>query len=232
MKRHRHAPPAPNATVGLSLLTTCVGIPLLAALLMTQAGCLGLYANLIHAVGGDKVPAEFEGLEDCRLAVVTVTDSSQYSDDISARILNRRIGDIFTDELDDVELVREDQIEQWRDTNGWDATDFVSVGRGVKADKVLGIELTNMRLRDGATLYRGRADVLIKVIDVKDGAVLFRREIDEFTYPVSAGQYTSETTEPRFRKLYLGMVAKQIARRFHPYDFSEYIAIDGAIASQ
>ena len=209
-------------------------LPLLlaaAAILFTQSGCLGLYSNLMHAVGADKVPAEYEGLEDSRLAIVTVTDSSQYSNDTSARILSRRVGEILTGEVDGIQLVREDLIEQWRDSHGWDSIDFVAIGKGVKAEKLLSIELTNLRLRDGATLYRGRADVTVSVIDVATGKILYRRELEEFTFPTSAGQYTSETTEPRFRKLYLNMLATQISRSFHPWDFNETIAIDGSIAS-
>ncbi|MFG0288409.1 MAG: hypothetical protein ACF8CQ_09545, partial [Rhodopirellula sp. JB044] len=96
----------------------------------------------------------------------------------------------------------------------------------------LAIELTDMRLRDGATLYRGRAGVLLTVYDIAEKKVVFRKEIDEFTYPVNAGQYTSETTEPKFRKLFLGMLAQRIARVFHPYDFADTVALDGALASE
>ena len=106
--------------------------PLCIALFATGAvisfsGCIsvmGMYANLMHAAGADKIPAEFEGLEDCSLAIITVTDSSHYSDDASARILSRNVGDILMRELDELRLVREDKIEEWRDMNGWDSTDF------------------------------------------------------------------------------------------------------------
>ena len=201
-------------------------------MLTTQPGCLGLVANLVHAVGGDKIPAEYEGLEGSKVAVVTITDSSQYSDDASARILSRKLGEIITREIKEVRLVREDQIEQWRDTNGWDAIDFLSIGRGVEAEKVIGIELGGLRLRDGATLYRGRANVMVTVMDVKTGDIVYQRDLEEFTYPVNAGQYTSETNDSRFRKLYLTMLAQKIARIFYPYDLSETFALDGAIASQ
>lgn len=213
------------ASLLLSTLVACL-------LLVTQAGCINLVANLVHAVGADRIPAEYKGLKDTKLAVVTVTDSSQYSDDISARILSRRVGNILTEKVDKVRLVREDEIEQWRDTNGWDAIDFLSIGQGVEAEKVLGIELNQLQLREGATLYRGRADVRISVLDVKTGEVLYTRDMEDYTFPNVAGQYTSETTESRFRKLYLSMLAKQICRSFHPYDFSETVALDGAIASQ
>ncbi len=215
----------------LVLIPALLATTLLALVVLTQSGCM-LYANMVHAVGGDKRPAKYDGLEDTKLAIVTVTDSSRYSDDVSARWLSRKVGDILTEELKDVRLVREDQIQQWRDTNGWDSIDYVAIGKGVEAEKVLGIELTNMKLREGATHYRGHCDVTFFVIDVASGDVLYRDELEDFTYPMSAGQYTGETTEARFRKLYLGMLAKRLAQRFHPYDPSEMFALDGVIASQ
>ncbi len=208
---------------------------LLSLVLATQVGCLGLLSNFMHAVGADKVPADYKDakkLAKGRLAIVTLADNSEYSDNISARLLSRNVREILTRELSGVSLVREDEIADWRDSNGWDKVDFAAIGKGVKADKVIGIELRNLRLRDGATLYRGRSDATVVVIDVPTGEVLYRRDLDEYTYPTTAGQYTSETTESRFRKLYLGMLATQIGRSFHAYDFSDTVAIDGAIASQ
>lgn len=209
-----------------------LGVFLSAMLLVaTTSGCT-LLANVMYVMGADQIPPEYEGLDESKVAIVTASDSSNYSDDAAARQLSRMIGDILLKQVDDLSLVREDQIEQWRDTNGWDSTDFISIGRGVKADKVLAIELTNLRLREGATLYRGRADATVSVIDVASGDVQYRKSIEEFTYPISAGQSTSETTEKRFRRLYLGMLSKQVARSFHSWDMTEDFANDGIIASQ
>ena len=199
-------------------------------LLVAQAGCLGLVSNLIHATGADKTPAAYEGLEDSRVAVVTMTENSQFSDDVAARILGRNVTQWLSKEVDDIELIREDKVANWRDTHGWDQVEFAEIGRGVDAQKVLAIEVTNLKLRDGATLYRGHADVHISVIDAKSGDELFTRDIDDFTYPVTAGVYTNETTEAGFRKLYLGILAKRIARQFYPYDAHEDFALDSMIA--
>ena len=212
----------------------CIALFAIAAV-VSLSGCIsvmGMYANLMHAAGVDRIPPEYEGLEECSLAIITVTDSSHYSDDASARILSRQVGDILRRELDELRLVREDKIEEWRDMNGWDSTDFVAIGKGIKAEKVIGIELTNLKLREGATLYRGRSDATVTVVDVATSEVLYRRSLDEYTYPINAGQYTNDTTESRFRKLYLGMLAKQIARSFHRWDFNEDFANDSIIASQ
>jgi hypothetical protein len=207
-------------------------LSMIAAGLTTQSGCIGFAANIMNVVRGHTVKAEFPGLEGKRVAVVTITDSSQYSDDASARILSRRVSDILASEVKDIKLVREDEVQQWRDRNGWDAIEFIDIGRGVKADKVLGIEMTGLRLRDGATLYRGRAAVTATVYDIQSGSVEFRRHLEEFTYPVTAGMYTSETTEPKFRNLFLGVLAAKIARYFHGYDFSDTVALDAAIVNQ
>ncbi|WP_236624907.1 hypothetical protein [Rhodopirellula sp. SWK7] len=210
--------------VGLGLLVACG--------MLTQTGCLGVVSNLMHAVGADQIPAECDALKNAKVAVVTMTDQSQYTDDIAARLLTRRVRDILSMEVKGMTLVHEDAVQQWRDTHGWDNVDYLEIGKSIKADKVLAIELTDMRLRDGATLYRGRAGVQLVVYDIEEEKVVFRKEIDEFMYPVNAGQYTSETTEPKFRKLFLGMLARRISRVFHSYDFADTIALDGAIASE
>ncbi len=207
-------------------------LSLLTLVLTTQTGCLGIVANLMNVVRGHTVKPEYNGLEGKRVAIVTLTDSSQYSDDASARILGRRVMDILKHEVKKIELVREDEVQQWRDRNGWDAIEFLDIGRGVKADKVVGIEMTNLRLKDGATLYRGRAEVTVSVYDMDSGSLEFRRHLDDFTYPVTAGMYTSETTETKFRGLFLGVLASKISRYFHGYDFSDTVALDAAIITQ
>ncbi len=225
------SPNTPFAIKNPGKSTASLGLMIVLVLLVsTQTGCLGLVSNLMHAAGADKVPAAYEGLEKSRVAIVTVTENGQFTDDISARILTRNVAQWLGTNVNKIELVREDKISNWRDTHGWDQIDFVEIGRGVDAEKVLGIEVSNLKLQDGATLYRGRADVITTVVDVESGEEVYHSELDEFTYPVSAGQYTSETTESRFRKLYLGILAKRIARQFYPFDAHEDFALDSIVA--
>ncbi len=203
------------------------------ALLLPLAGCLGLAANLMHMAGTDMTPAEYEGLEDTRVAIITVTDSSHYSDDVSAEMLSKRLGAILLLKVDDIRLVRYSEIEEWRDRAGWESTDYSDLGKAVKAEKVIAIELTNLKLRDGPTLFRGSSDVSLTVYDVESELdQVYSRTIDEYRFPRSAGQHVSETSEGRFRKLYLGMLAKEIGRSFHRYDFADTFALDSTIASQ
>ncbi len=209
-----------------------IALTFLASVMLTQIGCLGVAANLMHAVGADMVPAEFDGLKDCNVAIVTATESTNYKDDVSAQMLSKSVGAILTQKVKDVRLIRHSKVEEWRDQVGWDNVDYVALGKAVEADKVISIELNNLKLREGATLYRGNSDVVISVLDVATGTVVYTREIEEYTFPRSAGQHVSETDENRFRKVYLGMLAKEIGRSFHPYDLADTFALDAAIASQ
>ncbi len=229
MKKQR-----PSATAAPWRLASshAVAALLLAAVIVSQPGCLGLAANLMHMVGADMVPPGCEELEDSRVAVVTTTESSHYKDDISAQLLSKAVGAILTQKVDDLKLVRHSEVEQYRDQVGWENVDYIEMGKKISADKVVSLELGGLKLREGATLFRGSATVTIKVFDVESGSVIYVREIDDYTYPRSAGQHVSETDEGRFRKLYLGMLAQEIGRTFHAYDLSDTFAIDGAIASQ
>ncbi len=231
----RNAGPAPRIVKTASAPVLAAGLILSIGLVATQAGCLGLAANFMHAVGADQVPPEYKNYKEFkgnRLAVVTLTEASQYSNDAASRFLSRRIGQILINELDDIRLVREDEIEQWRDENGYDNMDFAAIGSDLKADKVIAIQVSNVTLRDGQSLYRGKADVNLQIIDAADGSILFVHDLDEFTFPENAGQHVSETTESKFEKLYLGVLAERIARLMHPYDFADTVAMDGMIAGQ
>jgi hypothetical protein len=186
----------------------------------------------MHAAGMNMVPAEYEGLNDSTVAIVTMTDSSQYTNDSAARDLSRRVGAVLTTEGKDVTLVREDLVQQYRDTHGYETDNFAEIGKEVGADKVLVIEMTDLSLRDGATLFQGSADIHLQVVDVETGNAVYQEDIDQYTFPKSTGQHTSETTEKRFRKLYLTMLSAEIGRRFRPFDPTETVAQDVLIASQ
>jgi hypothetical protein len=198
----------------------------------TQIGCIPFVANVIHAVKGDDLPAEYPGLKDKKVALITITDTSQYSDDVSARMLTRYVSEILQTEVKNLKMIREDEVDKWRDTQGYNDIDYVSLGRGVKADKVIAIEMTNLRLRDGQTMYRGHADVTVIVHNVADGSLEFRRTLDDYTYPATAAIPVTESSEDRFRRIFLNMMARRIARYFHPYDFRDTVATDAEIVFQ
>ena len=47
-------------------------------MLVTTVGCMGGLAQLLYVIKGHKIPAEFNGLEGKRVAVVCISDASAY----------------------------------------------------------------------------------------------------------------------------------------------------------
>ena len=105
--------------------------------------------------------------------------------------------------------------------------DYREIGRGVNADMVLGIDVGDLRLHEGQTLYQGRVTLTITVYDMQDdGKVAFRRTMPDFTFPQNGPRHATEMTEARFRSLFIEVLAKQVAKYFCPYMFEDDFAKD------
>ncbi len=51
-------------------------------------------------------------------------------------------------------------------------------------DQIVSITLTNVSLKDGKTLYKGRADISVAVFDVaQGGSVVYRKNFVEYEFP-------------------------------------------------
>jgi hypothetical protein len=131
--------------------------------------------------------------------------------------------------LDDIEVVRQDEISDWMDTNEWDESDFVEVGRGVKADVVLAIDVDSFSVHDSKTLLKGRSRLTTTVYDVKqDGKELFRTTDREHTFPTSHEISTLSADWRTFQRTYIQVLAEHIAKNFYDYNMAEDFAKDGA----
>lgn len=211
-------------------LTLIVAGTIAAIAVSTQTGCMSLFANLAHAVGADKIPAEYEGLREQSVAVVTMTDASPYSEDRSARSLTEMVTEILDREVKEIEIVRAEKVDDWRDRNGWDETDFRAIGEGVEASRVVAIEITGLRMHEGPNLYRGHADVSVEVLNVESGETEYRKMLEDFTFPRNAAQDSGSISESKFRRIYLSVLSRQIARLFHPFDMNDDFALDSTLA--
>ncbi|MHB9078018.1 MAG: hypothetical protein ACYC3X_11045 [Pirellulaceae bacterium] len=195
--------------------------------LVCSSGCAVLY-QLAYG-DGPKIAAKYEGLEGKRVAVVCVMSSSAYGDGEVAAALADSVGRILRKKLDDVDIVRQDEISDWMDTNEWDESDFVEVGRGVKSDVVLAIDVDSFSVHESTTLLKGRSRLTTTVYDVKDnGKELFRTTDGEHTFPVSHEISTLSTNWRTFQRTYIQVLAEHIAKNFYDYNMAEDFAPDGA----
>lgn len=200
--------------------------------LVSSTGCIGMTSQLLYLIKGQKVPAEFEGLAGKRVAVVCVASSASYDPGSAPSILSQLVEGMLRQNVDDVKMVRHDEVVDWIDNHDWDEVDYRDVGRGVNADAVVSIELENYRLHEDATMFKGRANVTVKVHDMqKKGEVLFRRSFTS-AFPVNGGQHVSETDEQQFQRKFLFFLAQDISRLFYAYEFKEDFARDAAMIHQ
>jgi len=208
-----------SAFIGLLLLST-VG----------STGCVSLMANIMHIIHGRDVPAPFDKLEGKRVAVVVNSESGM--NDMPVVILGRNIREIMSAKVKDIELVPQSQVERWANEQDWENVDYEAIGKGVKADYVVAVELIGLQLKDGDTLYRGRCDCYTTVYEVGKGNKPAYRapSMQNFSFPSQAGQPVTGTDENSFRRQFLSVVAKRVARNFHPYNPDEDIAADAEAA--
>lgn len=204
---------------------TSLTLALLAAIFLST-GCVRIAANLIHAIKGNDVPAEFNGLEGKKVAVVCSTDDG-INANANGILLARYIQALLQQKVEKISLVSQEEIDQWIVGQGGSESNFADIGRGVKADYVIAIDMVNFSLREGATMYRGKCDLSVAVHDMaKEGKVTFRKNVGQYTFPTMAGASALETDETKFRKIYLSRVAERAARHFFPYEAGADVAVD------
>lgn len=202
-------------------------LALMLALFVPLVGCVGLIANLMHVAGADLVPAAFPGLAERRVAVVCVSNSDFFGPTSTSSQLARRINRLLNEKVSKIDLVEQQQIEEWIDQNNWDSVDFRAIGKGVDAELVVAVNVESLSLHEGKTLYKGRADVEVVVYDMTQGGKeVFSQSPRQVEYPGSSGVPTQEISERQFRQRYLDFVAGRVARHFHRFDLADDYALD------
>ncbi|QDV24118.1 hypothetical protein [Aureliella helgolandensis] len=195
------------------------------------SGCISLAANLIGAVQGTDRPAEYTGLKGKRVAVIVATDSGIGADTASA-MLASYIQANLKNNVKDIDLVRQSEVERWVSSRGQTDGSYLDIGKGVKAEQVVAVEVTNLGLRNGATLYKGHADLVVSVLDITDeGEIMYRKHLPEFTFPKMGGPSVTDTTESKFRGLFLTVVAEKVSGLFYPVDPTAEVALDATANS-
>lgn len=199
----------------------------MALLLATNTGCLArLAANLLYAIRGNDLPAEFDGLKDKRFAIICNTSGTIASEAVNSMLTSNIVSSLSRN-LPKANIVRQDEIDRVVEKEDWTDSDQQRIGESVKADYLVNVYVDNLKIRDGATLFRGQCDIKVVVHDVKNGGrIAFEKEIIEHSFPKNGGTPITDTTEARFRSAYLQLVGYRIASLFHSVDPGFDVALD------
>jgi hypothetical protein len=198
-----------------------------AAAVTSSSGCASVLATGIYVLqGGNMVPPEFEGLEDQRVVVVCRPPSSnEYRHAGASRAVAQRVSELLVDHVKKVDVVSPREVDEWLDQSDWG--DYKELGRAVRADKVVYIELNDFDLFKGSTLYQGRADVSVTIYDMKNnGKMAWDRHMGEILYPTNSGIPAQDKPEQQFEREFVHIVAQRVAEHFYKHDANSAFAID------
>jgi hypothetical protein len=192
----------------------------------TGCGVLPHVAYWLH--GPTRKPKEFGGLEGKRVAVVCLDANSLGGPSGEADALALAVTSKLKHNVKKVQMVRPEEIANWMDGQGSDLTDYRDIGRGVKADMVVGIDLVSFSLHEGQTLLKGKARVSVKVYDMAQGGeVVYDSPTKEISWPESGARHVTED-EHNFKLNFLNTLADKIAHKFYDYEMLNDFALDAA----
>lgn len=211
--------PASRARLGLLLVT---------ALAAAAPGC-SIAANMAYWWGGNLIPARSKALEGGkRVAVVCLDANSLGGPGGEAEAVARAVSAALAQNVSKITIVRQSEIADWIDNQNQEVTSYTDVGRGVKADLVVGIDLISFSLHEGQTLLRGKANVRVRVYDMaKNGEVIDSTETREICWPESGARHVTEN-EANFKINFIHTLANKIARDYYAYPSVDNYSMDAA----
>ncbi len=209
-------------------LRTATTAVLLVAACAASMGCLpSLVATGIYMWnGGNVIPAEFDGLAQQRVVVLCRPPASyEYRNAGAARAIGAAVSVMLEKNVKKIDMVSSREVDNWVDEQDWE--NFKDLGRAVKANRVVYIELDDFDLYKGSTLYQGRADVNISVFDMDAGGkLLWERRLGEVLFPKNSGIPAADKPAQVFEDQFVRIVAQQIAEHFYKHNPNAGFALD------
>jgi len=196
---------------------------------ISPAGC-GWISLFMYNMNPNDTPAAFKDLQQKRVVVVCRPVAElQFADSSVPRELTRQVGALLVQKVRKIDLVDDREVFQWMDEHSWQK--YAEVGKAMKADMVVGIDLERFTLEQGPTLLQGNAAFHIGVYDMADGGKkAFEKSMPRLLYPPHTPIPSSEKSEPEFRRQFIGVLAEQIGRQFYPHDSLDDFANDAALS--
>lgn len=199
-------------------LSRMLGLGALTGIVANSGGCTFL-SQLVLTLEDRKINANFKGLEGKTVAVVCLDAHTLRQPGGEADALARALGKELAANVPNIKLISEAKVADWMDNQRDDVVDFRDVGKGVKADMVVGIDLKSFRIYEpGGTTLRGRSTVEVKVYDLsKPHEPVHTIEEEQITFPEHVEVHVTESAD-NFRKLFIQQMAHRLAKEFYAYD--------------
>jgi hypothetical protein len=207
---------------GRALLVVLLGLTVCGAF----SGCQGLLVTAYYFINGTDDAAEYNGLKEKKVVVVCrPLVAVHYRNQNVARDLSQQVSVLLKEKVKKIKVVDQRKVNKWCDENSWE--EYAAVGKALKADMVVGIDIESFTIYQGQTLYQGNASSTVHVFDCKEGdKEVFAKQMPQTVYPPSTGIATSERHEDEFRAEFVKVLASRVARHFYAHDAFDDVALD------
>lgn len=202
---------------------------LIATLVVAAPGC-GFMSQMMYWTGGNQVKPKFAGLKKKKVAVICF-DANSAGQAGDADALARAVAQKLQMHGDQITIIKQQQVLDWIDKQPGNVSDYETVGRGVKAEMVVGIDLDSFSTHDSTNLLRGRARVTTKVYDLSktSDTLVYQSPPVDVNYPES-GPRPGTDNEGQFRAIFLDILARKVSKDFYPYERMEDFGLDSLYA--
>ncbi len=202
-----------------------ISLSLLGAI-VSVIGCRSVLTTAAYLIKGTNVDADFEGLEEKRVAVIcrpvtAITFRHDVSNDLAQEVAH-----LLQERVKDIEVIDHAKVREFTDENTWD--EFTEVAEHIEADMVVGIDLEDFTIfNQGQAFYQGRATATVWVYDcVEGGTHVYKTELPQILYPPNSARLASDLPQAQFRSRFVHVLADQIGRHFYPHDPHANFAVD------
>jgi hypothetical protein len=205
-------------------------IALLGVLLVTNTGCLAFMANMVRVIKGNDAPAEFDEFQEKKVAVVASTPAG-LNLDATGIIISSHVHSLLATNVKKIQMVNQEEVARIISDQPASSQEMSLIGGRLGADYIVAIDVADLKLRDGQTLFKGTSTTSVTVYKVAEGSSpVFRKSFPDFVFP-QTGVPITDLDEATFHRFYLSEVAQRVARIFYPYDPSVDVAKDASVAS-
>ena len=199
-----------------STLVLCIFVGLL---ILATSGCMGLMTQMMWVIRGHDVAPAFDGLKKKQVAIVCLSDSSNFGPDAVATGLTSKLTADMTKNMGKgFSIIPQVRIDSWMDTHGWENVDPGELGKELGADAVVVVEVDSFTIHEGTTMLKGRCNVSATVHDIAEtGGTVYSMGPERFVWPGS-GVASLQVGEHEFHSLYLTRLATFIGQNFYKHD--------------
>lgn len=140
-----------------------------------------------------------------------------------AGVLARQIKEQCEADEEKIDLVSPRKVEEYKNTHtNWKQTDLPEIGRALKADYLIYIEINSVKLYDtGSLMFRGRADLVVTLVDVnKPDDDPRTKDRIHYVYPTDAHggiPIDMDTNVGQFREKFVTFMAERLSWFFLPH---------------